>query len=156
MSDVGAAEPRERVLLDAMVLVAGLTSTREPASHSRRLIELAANGRFDLVVTDTLLAETFEVLVNPKFIGRLETDDAIEVLSAIAGMAAVHVHDAGTPHPPLTADPDDDFLAAAALATGALLVTRDDRAGFSGVIGLRIGRPGTALRLLGVIDSVTP
>jgi predicted nucleic acid-binding protein len=139
-----------------MVLAAGLTSKREPASHSRRLLDLAANGRFDLVITDTLLAETFQVLVDPKFIGRLEADDAAGRLSAIADMAAVHIRDLGAKHPALTADPDDDYLAAAALATGAFLVTRDDRADFSAVVGLRVGRPGTALRLLGAIDSATP
>jgi len=62
------------------------------------------------------------VLLDPRFVGRLEREDAVERLSVIAGMAAVHVRDAGVRQPPLTADPDDDYLAAAALATEALLL----------------------------------
>lgn len=131
-----------------MVLAAGLTSRHEPASNSRRLIELAADGRFDLVVTKTLLEETYAVLVSPRFTGHLDEVEANARIGAIAGLAAAHIADAGLIHPRRTHDPDDDYLAAAALATGAFLVTRDGEAGFEEVPGIRVGRPGTARRLL--------
>jgi len=38
-----------------MVMAAGLTSRREPASYSRRLVELAFDGKVELVMTETML-----------------------------------------------------------------------------------------------------
>ena len=64
-------EGRHRLILDAMVLAAGFTSRREPASFSRRLVELAFEGDFELVVTEVLLEEVHAVLVDPRFIGRV-------------------------------------------------------------------------------------
>lgn len=50
----------------------------------------------------------------------------------------------------------DDYLAHAALQANAFLVTRDDAAGFGQVHGLRVGRPGNALRLIGALDEPPP
>lgn len=80
-----------------MVLAAGLTSRREPASHSRRLVELAIAG--------------------------------------FANVASAFIRDSQIEHEHLTDDPDDDYLADAALKTGAFLVTRDDAANFGKVEG---------------------
>lgn len=143
-----AAKSRELLILDAMVLAAGLTSRREPASNSRRLIELATEGRYGLVVTDTLLQEAYAVLIQPGFVGRLDPAEAADRVSALAGIAETHLDDAGVVQPRLTSDPNDDYLAAAAIATGAFLVSRDEAAKFEDVPGLRVGRPGTARRLL--------
>ena len=95
-----------------MVLAAGLTSRREPASFSRHLVELGIDGAYDLVVPNMYAA-----------------------------------------HERLTNDPNDDYLAHAALQADAYLVTRDDAAGFEHVDGLRLGRPGSALRLLGALGE---
>jgi hypothetical protein len=59
-----------------MVLAAGFTSRREPASFSRRLVELAFEGDFELVVTEILLDEVYAVLVDPKFIGQVSGPEA--------------------------------------------------------------------------------
>ena len=67
---------KHRLILDAMVLAAGLTSRREPASFSRRLVELAFDGFFELVVTEVLLEEVHAVLVDPKFVGQVNETEA--------------------------------------------------------------------------------
>ncbi len=139
-----------------MVLAAGLTSRREPASYSRRLVELAFDGVFDLVVTEILLEELFDVLIDRRFVGRVSDDEAVVFITGLATVAAIVVADRDLVHAPLTADPDDDYLAGAALATDAFLVTRDDAAAFEHVRGLASGRPGSALRLIGALDEEEP
>ncbi len=135
-----------------MVLAAGLTSRREPASFSRRLIEAAAHGTVELVLTEKLLVEARDVLVDPSFVGHLSAAVADVLLDALRVVSTNVVADAGLVAPRRCADPDDDYLVAAAIATGSMLVSRDDRAGFSQVSGLRSGRPGTALRAAGLLD----
>ena len=144
---------KHRLILDAMVLAAGLTSRREPASFSRSLVELAFEGTFELVVTEVLLEEVRAVLVDPKFVGRVTEAEATLFLEALASEAPVLVKDEQGEHEPLTDDPDDDYLAHAALETHAYLVTRDDAANFGRVEGLESGRPGSALRLIGAFDD---
>ena len=68
-------------------------------------------------------------------------------------MAWKVVSDMYAAHERLTNDPNDDYLAHAALQANAYLVTRDDAAGFEHVDGLRVGRPGSALRLLGALGE---
>ena len=136
-----------------MVLAAGLTSRREPASHSRRLVELAIDGKVELVVTETLLQEVYEVLIDPGFVGRMREPEAATLVAGFANVASVFIRDTQIEHEHLTDDPDDDYLADAALRTGAFLVTRDDAANFGKVEGLRVGRPGTALRMIGAFDE---
>ena len=69
-------------------------------------------------------------------------------------MAWKFVSDGNLVPPPLTNDRNDDYLAHAALQADAYLVTRDDSAAFGQVDGLRVGRPGTALRLIGALDEI--
>lgn len=146
-------EGRHRLILDAMVLAAGFTSRREPASFSRRLVELAFEGDFELVVTEVLLEEVHAVLVDPRFIGRVSEPEAALFVEALAATAAILIRDGQVEHEALTDDPDDDYLADAVLQTHAYLVTRDAAANFGKVEGLEGGRPGTALRLMGAFDE---
>jgi predicted nucleic acid-binding protein len=150
------AERKPRLLLDAMVLVAGLTSRREPASYSRRLIELILDGRVDFVVTEILLRETYEVLIDPKFVGRVTEPEAATLVGGLAAVATVFVRDTDVEYDRITNDPNDDYLAHAALLTGAYLVTRDEAAQFGRVQDLQVGRPGTALRMIGAFDDEVP
>lgn len=136
-----------------MVLVAGLTSRREPASHSRRLVELVLEGEVDLIVTQTLLQEVYEVLVDPGFVGSMQESEAATLVGGLASVASEFIRDSQLGHRHLTDDQDDDYLAHAALRTDAFLVTRDDAANFGKVEGLRFGRPGTALRMIGGFDD---
>ena len=136
-----------------MVLAAGLTSRREPASFSRHLDELGIDGAYDLVVTETLLDELHRVLTSPKFIAQMSDEEAATAIEGLAAVAWKVVSDMYAAHERLTNDPNDDYLAHAALQANAYLVTRDDAAGFEHVDGLRVGRPGSALRLLGALDE---
>lgn len=140
-----------RVLLDAMVLAAGLTSRREPASFSRRIVEAAVDGLVELVVTETLIDETSAVLLDPDYVGHLDVEVAGDLLTGLQALAVEVVRDRGTAPPRRCADPGDDYLVEAALVHGAVLVTRDDAAGCSSVSGLDSGRPGTALRRAGLL-----
>jgi predicted nucleic acid-binding protein len=135
-----------------MVLAAGLTSRREPASFSRRLVEAGLGGYVDLIVTEVLVDELYRVPIDPKFIGRMSDDEATAAIAGLVAVAASFVVDSNVTHPPLTDDPDDDYLAHAAMDASAFPVTRDDAAGFGHVLGLRVGRPGTALHL-GALDE---
>jgi predicted nucleic acid-binding protein len=136
-----------------MVLAAGLTSRREPASFSRRLVELAFEGNFELVLTEVLLEEVHAVLVDSKFIGRVSEPEATLFVEGLATTAAILIRDGQVEYEALTDDPDDDYLAHAALQTHAYLVTRDAAANFGKVEGLESGRPGSALRLIGAFDE---
>jgi predicted nucleic acid-binding protein len=136
-----------------MVLAAGFTSRREPASFSRRLVELAFEGDLELVVTEILLDEVYAVLVDPRFIGQVSEPEAALFVEALAATAAILIRDGQVEHEALTDDPDDDYWAPAALQTHAYLVTRDAAANFGKVEGLESGRPGTALRLIGAFDE---
>lgn len=146
-------EGKQRLILDANVLAAGLTSRREPASYSRRLVELSFDGEFDLVVTEILLEEVYAVLIEPKFVGSVGEEDAAALVAGLATVATVLVRDRGLMPKRRTDDPDDDFLAEAALQTGAYVVTRDEAANFGKINGLESGRPGAALRRLGAFDE---
>lgn len=106
--EVVEAAGRERLLLDAMVLAAGLTSRREPASFSRRLVELGIDGAYDLVVTETLLDELHRVLTSPKFIAQMSDEEAPTAIDSLAAVAWKVVSDMNAAHEHLTNDPNDD------------------------------------------------
>ena len=142
-----------RVVPDAMVLAAGLTSRREPASFSRRIVDAVLDGQVEVVLTETLLAETRAVLVDPSFRGKLPEPLADALLDALRLAASTVIDDTTIVAPRRCGDPDDDYLVDAALATASMLVSRDDRADFGSVAGLDSGRPGTALRRAGLLDA---
>lgn len=136
-----------------MVLAAGLTSRREPASFSRRLVQLALDGKLALVMTETLLDEAAAVLVDPGFTARVSDEEAAVLMAGLVASASIFLTDRGTSAPRRCADPEDDYLVDAALSTDAFLVSRDDRADFASVEHLASGKPGTALRRFGFFDE---
>jgi predicted nucleic acid-binding protein len=111
------------------------------------------DGQIEAVLTETLLAETRAVLVDPDFRGQLPDALADALLEALRVAASTVIDDTTTVPPRRCADPDDDYLVDAALVTGSMLVSRDDRADFASVPGLDSGRPGTALRRSGLLDD---
>lgn len=86
----------------------------------------------------------------------LAAEEAATLLGGLAAAASIVIGDLGLTFPPLTDDEDDDYLADAALKTGAFLVTRDDHANSRKVQGLKSGRPGTALRRIGAFGNDQP
>ena len=92
-----------------MVLAAGLTSRREPASFGRHLVERGIDGAYDLVVTDTLLDELHGVLTSPKFIAQMSDEEAATAIEGLAAVAWKVVSDMYAAHERLTNDPATTF-----------------------------------------------
>lgn len=136
-----------------MILAAGLTSRREPASFSRRLVELAFDGEVELVLTETLVDETFAVLTNSAFTARTNPEEAAVLVAGLIAASSMYRLDRGAVAPRRCADPDDDYLVEAALSTDAYLVSLDQAAAFPQVVGLVTGTPGTALRHFGFFED---
>jgi predicted nucleic acid-binding protein len=136
-----------------MVLASGLTSTREPASFAKRLIEAALDGRVAFILTETLLGETRDVLLLPEFPGHMSEEAAETLIEALRAAAARIVDDTEAAFPRRCSDEDDDYLVDAAMTNFAMLVSRDKRAQFERVPGLDYGPPGTALRRAGLLTD---
>lgn len=99
-----------------------LTSESPPAL----ILDAWRRGRFELVASDKLLAELADVLGRPKIAVRISGEDRLEVLDLLREEADVRP-DPAVPEP-LTEDPDDDYLAALAIAADARYLVTGDRA----------------------------
>jgi uncharacterized protein len=110
-----------RVVADTNVLVAAVIA---PAGVCGRLLTAALDGRWTMVASPVLLAELRDVLQRPKFRRWLSVDEAIEFSTAISQLVETH---ADPPNPPaVTADPDDDYLVALALAAEVSAIVSGD------------------------------
>lgn len=125
-----------RAVLDPNVLIAALLSRHgAPAQIVARWLA----GEFELVVSETLLAELEGALVYPKIRRRVTEDEAsdfVELLRRGGRMAA----------DPVTAahhsrDPGDDYLLALAEAEQAVLVSGDQHLlALAGALPIRAAR----------------
>lgn len=113
-----------RVVADANVFVSAALG-RSPASPSVRIINAALDGRLELAMSPALLAEIVDVLSRPRIRKRISAEDAQLFLADVAAQALMF---ADPPDPPsVCRDPDDDYLVALAVASGAeVLVSGDD------------------------------
>lgn len=103
-----------RVVADPGVLVSAvLASTGPPA----QIVDRWRSGEFDLVVSPKLLAELEEVLLRPKFQAVVAEGDAGAYVDALAAEAVLVADPENVER--VTADPDDDYLVALAVAAGA-------------------------------------
>jgi putative PIN family toxin of toxin-antitoxin system len=101
-----------RVVADTNVLVAAVIA---PAGVCGRLLTAALDGRWTIVASPLLLAELREVLQRPKFRRWISADEASQFTASIKQLVEIH---ADPPNPPaVTADPDDDYLVALAVAS---------------------------------------
>jgi putative PIN family toxin of toxin-antitoxin system len=112
-----------RAVVDPGVLVSALLTTEGPPAQ---ILEAWRRGRFELIVSEQLLAELAEVLERPKFTGRISPGDRAAVLGLLREEGVVCVD------PPLddrlTEDADDDYLAALAVSADAQYLVTGDRA----------------------------
>lgn len=109
-----------RAVLDPNVLIAALISrTSAPAE----VVVRGLAGEFEIVVSDTLLAELREALAAPKLRKRVLPEEAAE-FAALLTVHAVPFPDPSPP-PPRSADPDDDYLVALAEHARGVLVSGD-------------------------------
>jgi uncharacterized protein len=109
-----------RAVLDTNILIAALLS-REGAPA--QIVSGWLAGEFELVVSESPLAELERALAYPKLRTRIAQTDADEFVSLLRHSAIL----APDPSPPPTrsADSGDDYLIALAESSHAVLVTGD-------------------------------
>jgi len=137
-----------KVILDASVIVAAV-ATKNRLSASRLVIQAAALGAFDLVVTDEIEAEYRDAVERDKVkraaprLDRLAFVDAIvETAERVEVTAEVRV---------VAGDPKDDKYVAAAVAAPAQYVVSLDRRHLVALgthEGVRFVTPGDFLAVL--------
>lgn len=111
-----------RAVLDANVLVAGLISGRGAPAEA---LDRWRSGEFDLIVSDSLLAELVRVLGYAKIASRLEPGEAGLF---VAGLRELGVW-AADPQPGkqlVHDDPGDDYLVALARAANVHVLVSGD------------------------------
>jgi putative PIN family toxin of toxin-antitoxin system len=109
-----------RAVLDPNVLIAALLSrSGAPAQIVSRWLA----GEFELVLSETLIAELERALAYPKVRKRVAEDEA----GAFVSLLRQTVRLAADPEAPVhrSADPDDDYLLALAEVERAVLVSGD-------------------------------
>lgn len=82
------------------------------------------SGRFELVVSELVLAELARALRYPKLAGRIDPDEAAALMVTLREQALILDDFEGVP-PVRSRDPDDDYLVAIANDAGAALVSGD-------------------------------
>jgi len=140
-----------RAVLDASLIVAAVW-TKNPRSASRIVIEAAAAGAFEPIVTDEIEAEYREVLARDK-LRRGAPAGALRIAASIME-ALVAVAERVEPAPDVRVvekDPKDDKYVAAAIGGGAEYVVTLDRRHMLplGIYeGVRFVTPGDFLAVL--------
>jgi putative PIN family toxin of toxin-antitoxin system len=110
-----------RALLDTNVIISALLSaTGAPAQILRAWLD----GRFELIVSPSLLAELERALAYPKLRRRISADEA-DAFVAWLGRTATVVADPDMPPPVRSVDAADDYLLALAAAADVVLVSGD-------------------------------
>lgn len=111
-----------RAVVDVNVLISGALSAK---GSSARILRATRDGRFELVISELLLAELTRTLAYPKLKKRIPAEKA----AAFANWAREHdtlAEDPASPPPVGSRDPDDDYLLALAISHRAYLVTGDE------------------------------
>ena len=136
------------VVVDADCLIAGTIASGGACSE---LLDRWQGGEFELIACPLLLRELEKALLHPRISGkyglsRHEVYAAIDLLRRGSLLAA----DPVDPPRVVPDDPNDDYLAALALASDAeALVTRDQHFEKVKIAGVDILTPGRFLRRLG-------
>jgi uncharacterized protein len=110
-----------RAVLDPNILIAALLS---PGGAPAQLVSRWLAGEFELVLSETLLAELEWALAYPKLRKRVTADEAAEFV-ALLRHGAILAPDPRTPVRRST-DPDDDYLLALAESERAVVVSGDE------------------------------
>ena len=110
------------VVLDCNVFVSALLS---PYGGPAQILDLWADGDFDLVVSPLLLAELDKVLSRRKFHASIDSAHIEALMTALIEDAVV-LPDDPSPRPSMTSDPGDDYLMALAHKADAQCVVSGD------------------------------
>jgi predicted nucleic acid-binding protein len=138
------------LILDTSVLIAGLRSS---LGASFALLDLVGSGRFTVGLTAALVLEYEAACMKSLPALNLTTDDVEELLDYfchVGKRAAIRFQVR-----PSVADPDDELVLEAAIATGSeWIVTHNirDMAAGAARYGIEVITPGEALRRLGVMQ----
>ena len=109
-----------RAVLDPNILIAALLSR---SGAPGQIVARWPAGEFELVVSESLLAELERALAYPKLRARISPEEATEFTSVLAH-AAILAPDAPT-SAGRSAGPDDDYLLGLAETARAVLVSGD-------------------------------
>jgi putative PIN family toxin of toxin-antitoxin system len=101
-----------------------ISAVINPYGTPARVVEVVMSGQVTAVVTQHLLDELAAVLIRPKFRRWLSVREAIAFAETLAQVAELQPDPGVAPR--RVRDADDDYLAALAVATGAVLVTGDN------------------------------
>jgi putative PIN family toxin of toxin-antitoxin system len=112
----------ERVVLDPAVLVSALIT---PHGNPAQLWQAVVDQRLEITTCPRLLAELAGVLERPKF-RRYTTADEARAFVAEVARRSLRVPDPQDV-PPVSRDPNDDYLFALAQATDATTVVSGDQ-----------------------------
>ena len=109
-----------RAVLDPNVLIAAVLSR---SGAPAQIVSRWLGGEFELVVSESLLAELERALAYPKLRSRVSPSEAAELVALLAHSAVV----APDPRAPVrrSSDPGDDSLLALAESERAVLVSGD-------------------------------
>ena len=109
-----------RAVLDPNVLIAAVLSR---SGAPAQIVSRWLGGEFELVVSESLLAELERALAYPKLRSRVSPSEAAELVALLAHSAVV----APDPRAPVrrSSDPGDDYLLALAESERAVLVSGD-------------------------------
>lgn len=110
-----------RAVVDVNVLISAVLSARGP---SAQILRSSRDGRFELIVSELLIAELTRALAYPKLRKRISAEGASAYVSWIRDHGAL-ADDPADPPPVRSPDPDDDYLIALAVSRRAFLVTGD-------------------------------
>lgn len=144
-----------KAVVDTTVLVSALLNPHSGGA-SYDLLEQAAAGAFELVLSDEILAEAAEVLISRRRLRQrfsYSDEDVREYCRGLALLARV------VERPPpvrVVRDPEDDMVLACALAaTADFVVSRDDDLLSLGEFnGIRLVSPEAFLSLLRTIKPL--
>jgi putative PIN family toxin of toxin-antitoxin system len=110
-----------RAVVDVNVLISGvLSATGSPAE----IVRASRDGQFELVVSDSLLAELERTLTYPKLRKRIPPEKAAAFVNWVRDNGSF-AQDPASPPPIGSRDSGDDYLLALAIDRRAYLVTGD-------------------------------
>jgi uncharacterized protein len=110
-----------RAVLDVNVLISGVLSSK---GSSAEILRASRDGRFELVISELLLAELKRTLAYPKLRKRIPAEKAVAFTNWVHEQGTL-AEDPATPPPVGSRDPDDNYLLTLAISRQAYLVTGD-------------------------------
>lgn len=125
--DLGPAprfDVRPRFVVDPGLFISALIAPRGP---QRRLLDMAFDGRYTLIVSPAWTDELTEVLLRPKFRRYFTVEQAKQTVNALNLLGDHHPDPPLEHRQPVCRDPDDEYLFALAEATEATFLISGDK-----------------------------